>query len=219
MGKKILVIISLFVLFMFVDVKAVTCEYPEDKNGISITLVSDNIGWNVFPSGGYSFADVNISTSKNTCPSNLYYRCHTSLKNCSVSDKNNASSSLTDKFYKIGSLRLKKGSIGNNGGGNSGGGINLGGNTDCRSIYGDLLDFLEKNVFKIIYFLTPIVLIVLTSIDFAKAVFNDEKDGMKKATSNFVKRAVAAILIFLAPTFVEIILSLLNNASISDCMI
>ena len=210
MGKKFLVIVCLFMLFMFIDVKATTCKYSTDINGVSIMLINDG-GWSV-QMPGYAVMRADISSS--VCPSRIYYSCN-SAKQCNIAASSGSLSSLSGG--KNGYVSIANQSSGGSGG-SFGGGSGLSqifgnNNPDCQTMFGDLLDFLDKNVFKVIYFLVPIILVVLTTVDFAKAVFADEKDGMKKATGNFMKRAVAALLIFLSPTLVAIILSLLNVAS------
>ena len=98
------------------------------------------------------------------------------------------------------------------------------GTATCRSIFGkaddpnSIFGFMRKYIFIPIRWLTPIILIVLTSLDFAKAIFVDEKEGMGKAKSNFGKRAVVALIIFLAPTIVSILLTLVDGANISNCL-
>ena len=98
------------------------------------------------------------------------------------------------------------------------------GTSECPTIFGraddpdSIFGFMSKYIFTPIRWLTPIILIVLTSLDFAKAIFMDEKDGMGKAKSNFGKRAVAALIIFLAPTIVSILLTLIDGANVSQCM-
>ena len=64
----------------------------------------------------------------------------------------------------------------------------------------------------------PILLLLLTSIDFAKVVFSDNKDGMKKAKDNFVKRAVAVLIVFFAPMIIELIMKLvdMNTGCVSE---
>lgn len=213
MGKKFLVIVSLLVLFVFIDVKALTCDYSTDMNGISVKLISGSDGrWSAGMSSGYTVKSASIKSSG--CPSRVYYSCN-SAKQCNVAESSGSLSSLSGG--KNGSVSIANQSGGSSGNGSSWGGF-IDGDPDCQTIFGQLLEFLDKYVSGPIYFLTPIVLVILTTIDFAKAVFADEKDGMKKAQENFVKRAVAALLIFLAPMVVNILLSLLDNASISDCL-
>ncbi len=62
-------------------------------------------------------------------------------------------------------------------------------------------------ILDIIRIIVPIVLIVMTSLDIAKKVINpEEKEGQKK----IMIRAIAALLVFLAPTLVNIFLKIAN---------
>ena len=212
MGKKILVIVGLFVLFMFIDVKAITCEYS--SGGINIKLESDNLGWAV-RSTGYTAYGNSIKSPTNQCPSTIYYKCSGST--CYVADNSSPSSFPSYATGRSGSISKSSQGSGSSGGSNSWQDV-IGSDPDCETIYGEILEFLQDNVFKPIYFLTPIVLIILTTVDFAKAVFSDEKDsGMKKAQGSFVKRAIAALLVLLSPTFVSIILKLLSDLFANGC--
>lgn len=59
-----------------------------------------------------------------------------------------------------------------------------------------------KQFLEIVFLLIPMVLIVIVSIDFFKAVMSDE-EGMKKNTSLIIKRLIYAAVIFLVPSLVE----------------
>ena len=74
------------------------------------------------------------------------------------------------------------------------------------------------NGVKVIRIAVPILLILLTSFDFAKVVFGDNKDGLNKAKNNFLKRAVAVLIIFFAPYIIGLILDLVNEASVKSCV-
>ena len=90
---------------------------------------------------------------------------------------------------------------------------------DCNGVFGSgFIDALREYVYKPIKWLTPIVLLLLTSIDFAGVVFNGEKDKMNKAKNNFLKRGVAALIIFFAPDLIILIVKFIDNQSISSCM-
>ena len=80
------------------------------------------------------------------------------------------------------------------------------------------MDMLRNNVFKPIKIVAPILLLVFTSLDFAKAVFSDNKDGINKAVSRFLKRAVATLVIFFAPNIIELILSFINTRNMNACL-
>ncbi len=81
--------------------------------------------------------------------------------------------------------------------------------SDCNS---SLMQTLHDDVFKPIQIFVPILFVVLTSVDFAKAVFaSDDKEGINKAKSNFVKRGVAVLIVFFAPLIIIAILSLVGE--------
>ena len=75
----------------------------------------------------------------------------------------------------------------------------------CEQLLGDDVVKLLEKIFVIIRILTPILLIVFTMIDYTKAIAAGE-DEIKNATTKFIKRSIAAILIFLAPTLIEFIM-------------
>ena len=89
----------------------------------------------------------------------------------------------------------------------------------CEELLGnELLKWLDENVFMIIRIGVPIILILLTSFDFAKVVFNDDKEGMQNAFRRFGKRAIAAVLIFLTPTIILLISNLVGAKEINSCV-
>lgn len=51
--------------------------------------------------------------------------------------------------------------------------------------------------------LVPILIILLSSMDFFKAVFANEDDAMKKAYGKLIKRLMIAVVIFLIPSLLE----------------
>ena len=90
---------------------------------------------------------------------------------------------------------------------------------DCYDVIDkDLLEALNNYVYKPIKWLTPTLLILLTSFDFAKVVFGGKKEEMDKAKNNFMKRAVAALIIFFAPNVIILIVDLVQQSSIRSCL-
>ncbi|MBR3661604.1 MAG: hypothetical protein IKN63_06900 [Bacilli bacterium] len=82
---------------------------------------------------------------------------------------------------------------------------------DCKELFGsNFLDWLDANVFMFIRIAVPILLILLTTIDFAKVIFTEDKEGMQNAFKRFIKRAIAAALVFLTPTIIVLIGNLLS---------
>ena len=92
-------------------------------------------------------------------------------------------------------------------------------NGSCDGVFGtEFLEVLHEHIYQPIKWLTPILLILLTSFDFAKVVFTGKKDDMTKVANNFLKRAIAALIIFFAPDIVELIVDLVDKHAISSCM-
>ena len=92
-------------------------------------------------------------------------------------------------------------------------------NTTCTGVFSkDLIDALRDYVYKPIKWATPILLLVLTSFDFAGVVFGGKKENMDKAKNNFMKRTVAALIIFFAPDLVQLIVDFIQNQSIAKCL-
>lgn len=225
MKKKFLILIICLMLGLVVDVHAgFTCEYQNLSKTNTIKLVTQSDGQvTLIGLGGNSVSSELMSKVKNnTCPSTL------------IKSGNIIMSATSTGGYTNDLIYSKTGSYSSDdsgyGGGSTGGGnladwdINgIIGTDACPAIFGSASDpdslyyIIKEYIFKPVRILVPIVLIVLTSLDFAKVVFNDNKDGMKKAQGNFVKRTVAAIVIFLAPTIVSALLTLIDTAQYNSC--
>ena len=78
-----------------------------------------------------------------------------------------------------------------------------------------------KNVVNVIRFGVPILLIVLGSIDLAKAVISSKDDEMKKAQGLLIKRIIYAIAVFLVVTVVDLAIGFLGSDDVAgnwyDC--
>lgn len=68
----------------------------------------------------------------------------------------------------------------------------------------DVVDIVDK-IINLIKIIVPIALILMGSIDLAKAVFAGKDDDIKKATGTLVKRLIAAVMIFLLSFLIQII--------------
>lgn len=66
-----------------------------------------------------------------------------------------------------------------------------------------------KSVLTIIQIAVPILLIIIGSIDLMKAVMAGKEDEIKKAQGTFIKRAIAAVIVFFIPLIVSIVIGLL----------
>lgn len=72
---------------------------------------------------------------------------------------------------------------------------------------------LIKNVLNIICILIPIALILMGSIDLGKAVLASDDKEIKAATGKLIKRSIAAVVIFLLPFLVNVIMGLVADVS------
>ena len=72
------------------------------------------------------------------------------------------------------------------------------------------------NIIKWVKYIIPVIVILMGILDFIRAVASDKDDGMKKAQSRFVKRLIAAALIFVVPFILEFILEKFGF-SVKDC--
>ena len=63
-----------------------------------------------------------------------------------------------------------------------------------------------------------ILLIVLSIMDFIKAVASDSEDEMKKVSAKFVKRLIVAALIFLIPLILEFLLGIFGIGTSDYCL-
>lgn len=61
----------------------------------------------------------------------------------------------------------------------------------------------------------PILLIIMGSLDFGKAVVASNQDAVKKAATSFATRIVAGVAIFLLPTIVSFAFSMLPSEEVS----
>lgn len=78
-------------------------------------------------------------------------------------------------------------------------------NYDC-GFSGKLILFIG-NIIRWVKYIIPIVVIMLGILDFIKAIVADKEDEMKKAQQRFIKRLIAAALIFIIPVILEFVLN------------
>ena len=58
----------------------------------------------------------------------------------------------------------------------------------------------------------PIILIVFGMLDMGKAVTSGKDEDIKKQLGSFLRRAIAAVLVFFVPTIVGIIMQAVNES-------
>ncbi len=85
----------------------------------------------------------------------------------------------------------------------------------CEDIFTDdpgSVGWMLNTIFNYIKIIGPILVVLLSSIDFIKAVVGTDEKAMKEAQSKLVIRLVAAVALFLIPTLVQLLLSFINQA-------
>ena len=83
---------------------------------------------------------------------------------------------------------------------------------------GSVYDLLQT-LLDYIKILGPILVVILSAVDFIKAVASSDEDAMKKAQHRLVIRLIAALALFLIPTFVQLILELIGGLSDPTCLL
>lgn len=70
---------------------------------------------------------------------------------------------------------------------------------------------------KIIQYVVPIILILLGTIDLVKAVSAGKEEDIKKNQNTLIKRIIMAIIVFIIPLLVSILMGLVGNGDWREC--
>lgn len=213
MKNKIIFII--FIFFICINVKALSCEYKVDKNnvGLIITVTSQDKYPSVQLSGGVyimpgttnqigTLADL---TNSSNCPQKVYYSCNTN-RFCKL----DSSYFTPDPNGIYGVLELRSNGtstsshtatvssvIGDFKSGNS-----------CGALKG-LSDLIETYVKMPLLIVALVIFLVMTTIEYARVVMSED-GSPKKANENTLKRALAMVLLGLSPMIIQLLLKLVQ---------
>lgn len=72
---------------------------------------------------------------------------------------------------------------------------------------------LIKQLINIVKIAVPIILIVMGIIDLAKAMMSPDDGAMKKSQGSFIKKIIAAVLVFLIPTILDLVLGIIATGT------
>jgi hypothetical protein len=86
---------------------------------------------------------------------------------------------------------------------------------DLQEDFGPVLDIIET-IIRIICIVVPIVLVIICSIDFTKAVIAHDEDAMKKAMNASIKKLIAGAIIFLLPFVVSFVMEIVGGEDYKD---
>ena len=74
---------------------------------------------------------------------------------------------------------------------------------------------LVKSFIGLIRFGVPIILIVMGTLDLAKAVISSKEDEMKKAQGALIKRLIYAVAVFLVVTIVGVVMNMVAKSDVN----
>ena len=95
---------------------------------------------------------------------------------------------------------------------------------DCDSLLGSTEDeesvaWLLQQVLNYVKILGPILVVILSSIDFAKSIIASDDENMKKAEKKLVVRLILAVALFLIPTLVSVLLNVFGITTDTICVL
>ena len=99
-------------------------------------------------------------------------------------------------------------------GGSSSKPIDNTGNDQCNGVIDTAVRQMMNKYLGYVRVIVPIMVLFLGVLDFVKAMAASNEDQMKKAQKRFVIRLVAGVLVFLAPTIVNLIIDILNSVMV-----
>lgn len=79
-----------------------------------------------------------------------------------------------------------------------------------------VFDFV-KFFLRMVQFIVPVILIVLGTIDLVKAVIASKEDEIKNAQKMLIKRLIYAVIVFLVPFIVSLIMGWIGNDEWKGC--
>ncbi len=84
-------------------------------------------------------------------------------------------------------------------------------NLTCEDVISDGLRDVINQILTYMSIAIVVLLIVLGTIDFTKAVAASDQDAIKKAQGTFVKRIIIAVIFFFLPILVNLVLGFINS--------
>jgi len=98
---------------------------------------------------------------------------------------------------------------------------------DCTSFFGNedagqtflSIIGIARTVVRILQILVPIALIIWGSIDLGKAVIAGDEKAIKEAKKPFIQRVIAAVIVFLIPWLVGLVIDLVGSQEWHECWV
>lgn len=86
---------------------------------------------------------------------------------------------------------------------------------DCKNIL-PILD-IARFALTVIQWVAPVLLIIWGTIDLVKSVVAAKEDDIKKSQKTLVKRIISAVILFLIPMAVSVLLGLIGSDDWKKC--
>ena len=86
-------------------------------------------------------------------------------------------------------------------------------------VFSGTFPYIISTIIMIIKIAVPILLIIFGMLDLGKAVIASKEDEIKKGQQTFIKRAIAAVIVFFVIQIVQIIVRFIsgNDQSVVQC--
>ena len=81
---------------------------------------------------------------------------------------------------------------------------------------GELVGVLRM-IYNVIKIAVPLILILMGMIDLGKAVISQKEDDIKKQQGIFVKRLIAAALVFFVFAIVQLLVNIIGGSATTSC--
>lgn len=94
----------------------------------------------------------------------------------------------------------------------------------CEGLLGDpdndpnSVAWLLVKILNYLKLLGPLIVLVLSSLDFAKAILTSDDESMKKAQSNLITRLLLAAALFVLPVLIEVLLDVFGFTPSDFCI-
>ena len=196
-----------------------TCQYKGMKNGEALKIEKRQNNWTVtYPSGE---SEEFRSNGSNIFPTrecdDIFFTAERGTIIAVVAGNRYTDTyvyqycheySDLEQFCKGGICKISNAVCGNTNDINDDGG-------ECPSEIRPAIVFIKRVVFNTLQIFVPILLILMGSIDMAKAVMANDDKALSEATSRFIRRIITAIIFFFITTIVAVVIGRIATAGIN----
>lgn len=85
-------------------------------------------------------------------------------------------------------------------------------------VFSGMFPYVVSTIVMIVKIVVPILLIIFGMLDLAKAVIASKEDEIKKAQMTFVKRLIAAVIVFFVVSLVQVVIRFVAGSDETNVM-